>query len=55
LEAESSCVIMAERAGSAQSSAVPVRRCGINIGAIRIRAPSPADSGPLAYHGIPDW
>jgi len=34
---------------------VPVAKCGMTIGAMRIKAPFPADGGPLLYHGLPTF
>lgn len=54
MEAESSWVSIAQRAVSAHSSGVAVRRCGRRIVAIRIRAPLPADLTPAVCQGWPD-
>lgn len=53
VDARSLWVTIAARAVSLQISVPPLLRWGITIGAIRMRAPLPADSGPLSYQGLP--
>ena len=51
VEAASLWVTEAANAVSVHREAVPLRKCGISTGAMRIRAPLPADNDAQRYQG----